>query len=72
MADAEAARKFQKRLINIDQGKYELINNSCYSHVFDVLETGGYDPIRRSKIGFFKFMKKHNFERIEDTPDIES
>lgn len=72
LPDAEAALKFQKEILNSELGKYDLIENSCYSHVFDVLEAGGHPPIQRSKKGFFKFMKTNGFGRIEDAPSLEA
>ncbi len=71
LPNAEAAFRAQKDLVNADLGKYDLIENSCYSHVFDVLEAGGHAPIQRSKKGFFKFMKSNGFNRIEGAPSLE-
>ncbi len=72
LPDAEAALEYQKKIRNTELGKYDLIENSCYSHVFDVLEAGGHPPIQRSKRGFFKFMKSNGFGRIEDAPSLEA
>src|SRR5690606_5908624 len=71
LPNAEAAFRYQKEILNSDLGKYDLIENSCYSHVFDVLEAGGHAPIQRSKKGFFKFMRGNGFGRIEDAPSLE-
>lgn len=71
LPNAQAALGFQKEIKNAELGKYDLIENSCYSHVFDVLEAGGHAPIQRSKRGFFKFMKTNNFGRIEGAPSLE-
>ncbi|BFM16850.1 hypothetical protein R50073_30330 [Maricurvus nonylphenolicus] len=72
LPNASVAIEYQKSLINEELGEYDIIDNSCYSHVFDVLEEGGHNPISRSKIGFAKFMKKNDFTKIESNKSLET
>ena len=41
--NAEKAIDFQNHLINKKLGAYEEATNSCLTHIFDVLESGGKD-----------------------------
>ena len=64
LPNAILAIDFQKSLINQDLGKYDAINNSCLSHVCDVLENGGASSINKHPISYAKFLKKKGFKKI--------
>jgi len=66
--DAASARSLQKSLINAELGAYDPINNSCLSHVFDVLEAGGHESQNRHPLTYGKFFKKHGFKRDKSKP----
>ena len=64
LPDAEAALQYQKNMINTELGAYHALENSCLSHVCDVLEAGGNAKIGRSDFGYGKFMKRKGFGRL--------
>jgi uncharacterized protein RhaS with RHS repeats len=61
LPDANAAMQYQKNMINMELGQYDALNNSCLSHVCDVVEAGGGSPVSRSRLGYGKFLKKQGF-----------
>ncbi|MCV9933722.1 RHS repeat-associated core domain-containing protein [Flavobacterium sp. LS1R47] len=66
LADADAAMKYQKESVKIsDLGKYDAINNSCLSHVTDVLENGGEAPVSKTRLGYAKFLRRNGFNLIK-------
>jgi len=65
LPDPQAALEYQKSMINTELGEYDKINNSCLSHVCDVLDAGGAPAIERSRRGYFKFLKGSGFGRLK-------
>ena len=63
LPNAQAALDFQKSMINEGLGQYDTIDNSCLSHVVDVLNNGGLD-ISKSKREYFKLLKSNGFGRL--------
>ena len=68
LSDAGSARDLQKSLINENLRIYDPIDNSCVSHVCDILEAGGHPEINRHPISYAKFYKKHGFIRDKSKP----
>ncbi len=66
--NAEAARNLQKQLINENLGEYDAINNSCVSHVCDILEAGGHKKINRHELSYAKFYKRNGLKRLNADP----
>lgn len=65
LSDADAALKHQKELMKIsDLRKYDVLENSCLSHITDVLEKGDNTPLSKSKLGYAIFLRKHGFNLI--------
>ncbi|WP_066962872.1 RHS repeat-associated core domain-containing protein [Microbulbifer sp. Q7] len=65
LPDAKTAIEHQKNLINEPLGKYQAIENSCLSHVCDILDAGGGPKYSKSRIGYGKFFKKNGFGRLD-------
>ena len=63
--DAEAARNLQKSLINEELGPYDVVENSCVSHVCDILEAGGHPKIRRHQLSYARFYKQNGLKRLD-------
>lgn len=64
LPNAAAAMQFQRTVMEFnDLGKYDLIGNSCLSHVADVLSVGG-KKMDKSRIGYARFITKHGFKQI--------
>jgi hypothetical protein len=62
--DASNAMNYQKSLIGKELGAYDTHNNSCLSHVVDVLESGGAKPVSKTDLGYGKFLMKNGFSRL--------
>ncbi|WP_445768430.1 hypothetical protein [Rheinheimera sp.] len=71
LADAQAAREYQKSLINSELGVYDPINNSCLSHVLDVLEKGGGKAYSKTELGYGRFFRKNGFQLLKSDKTIQ-
>lgn len=66
LPNAAAAMQFQRTIMEFnDLGKYDLIGNSCLSHVADVLSVGGGEKVEKSEMGYARFITKHGFKRFK-------
>ncbi|MBL7703900.1 MAG: RHS repeat-associated core domain-containing protein, partial [Taibaiella sp.] len=66
LPNAAAAMQFQRTIMEFnDLGKYDLIGNSCLSHVADVLSTGGGEKVDKSRTGYARFITKHGFKQFK-------
>lgn len=71
LTDTQAARDYQKSLVNAELGAYDPVNNSCLSHVLDVLEAGGGKTYSRTELGYGRFFRKHGFNLLESDKSIQ-
>jgi hypothetical protein len=62
--DATSAMEYQKSLIGKELGAYDTHQNSCLSHVVDVMESGGAKPVSKTDFGYGKFLMKNGFSRL--------
>jgi hypothetical protein len=54
----------KKSIVGQELGAYDAYNNSCLSHVVDVLENGGAKPVSKSRLGYAKFLRKNGFSLL--------
>ena len=71
LPNAQAARDYQKSLINCELGAYDPTKNSCLSHVFDVLEAGGGKAYSKSELGYGRFFRKNGFNLLKSDKSIQ-
>lgn len=64
LPNAQAAINKQKSLINEELGRYDTIDNSCLSHVCDIIEEGGGPAATRTQKGYMKYMRANGFKLI--------
>jgi RHS repeat-associated protein len=69
LPNAIAAIDLQKSMKNESLGPYHPIDNSCLSHVIDVLNQGEGSEYNKSKRGYYKLFKDNKFERL-DAPNL--
>ncbi|MEE2000620.1 RHS repeat-associated core domain-containing protein [Alkalimonas sp. MEB108] len=70
LEDAESAMKLQKNLINEELGIYDPIENSCVSHVVDILNAGNTSQIGKSPLSYAKFLRKSGFSQLPSDAKI--
>lgn len=64
LPDAQAAMNKQKNMINEELGVYDPIENSCLSHVCDIVEVGGTPSVTRTDKGYMRFTRKNGFRLL--------
>ena len=64
LPDAQAALDYQKNMINEELGQYDPLQNSCLSHVCDVVEAGGTPEVTWTDKGYMRFTRKNGFRLI--------
>jgi RHS repeat-associated protein len=70
LPNAEAALEYQRNMINSPLGAYQAYDNSCLSHVVDVLSAGDGPVYGKSRMGYGKFYRKHGFGRLDADKSI--
>ncbi|WP_305974636.1 RHS repeat-associated core domain-containing protein [Rheinheimera baltica] len=70
LEDAEAAQTLQKNMINEQLGEYDAIENSCVSHVIDIINAGNSTQISKSKLGYARFMRKNGFAQLPSDKSV--
>jgi len=73
LPNAKAAMEYQQKLIDSwDLGKYDVYENSCLTHVTDVMEAGGNPAVAKTKRGKNDFVKKEKLHKREEVISFSS
>ena len=64
LPNAELAIITQKNMIRQELGPYNVYENSCLSHVVDILSAGEGPKYDKTRRGYFQFFKENDFGRL--------